>query len=46
MIGDKKTDMMFAKKCGIKSFLFKEDNLLKFIKKKNIQNDKQTKKKY
>ena len=34
MIGDQKTDMMFAKKCGIKGFFFKKGNLLDFIKKK------------
>ena len=34
MIGDKNTDMIFAKKCGIKGFFFKEKDLLKFIKKK------------
>ena len=36
MIGDQITDMQFAKKSGIKGFLFKEDNPLKFIKRKNI----------
>ena len=46
MIGDQITDMQFEKKIGIKGFLFKEDNPLKFIKRKNIQNDEQTKKKY
>tara|TARA_B100000902_G_scaffold394946_1_gene452382 strand:- start:24784 stop:25287 length:504 start_codon:yes stop_codon:yes gene_type:complete len=34
MIGDKKTDMLFAKKCAIKGFLFREKDLFKFIKKK------------
>ena len=33
MIGDQKTDMIFAKKSQIKGFLFKEKNLFKFIKK-------------
>ena len=33
MIGDKETDLKFAKNCGIKGMLFKEDNLYKFIKK-------------
>lgn len=33
MIGDQKTDMIFAKKSKIKGFLFKEKNLFKFIKK-------------
>ena len=32
MIGDQKTDMMFAKKSGIKGFLFKKKNLLTFVK--------------
>ena len=36
MIGDQKTDMEFAKNCNIKGFLFKEKNLLKFIKKKKF----------
>lgn len=33
MIGDQKTDMIFAKKSQIRGFLFKEKNLFKFIKK-------------
>lgn len=33
MIGDQKTDMIFAKKSQIKGLLFKEKNLFKFIKK-------------
>lgn len=36
MIGDQDTDMEFAKKSGIKGFLFKEKNLLKFIKSKKF----------
>ena len=35
MIGDQKTDMIFAKRCGVKGyFFFKNGNLLSFIKKK------------
>lgn len=34
MIGDQKTDMIFAKRAKIKGYLFKEKNLYKFIKKK------------
>lgn len=34
MIGDQKTDMEFAKKAKIKGFLFNENNLLTFVKKK------------
>jgi len=33
MIGDNETDILCAKNFGIKGFLFKENNLLKFIKK-------------
>jgi D-glycero-D-manno-heptose 1,7-bisphosphate phosphatase len=36
VIGDKEVDMLCAKNFGIKGFLFKESNLLKFIKKNNI----------
>ncbi len=36
MIGDQYTDMLFAKKSGIKGFMFKEKNLLKFIKSKKF----------
>ena len=32
MIGDQVTDMEFAKKSGIKGYLFKEKNLYKFVK--------------
>tara|TARA_B100000989_G_scaffold297640_1_gene284088 strand:+ start:10793 stop:11308 length:516 start_codon:yes stop_codon:yes gene_type:complete len=38
MIGDKKTDMIFAKKCGVKGFFFRKGNLFNFVK-KNIIND-------
>ena len=34
MIGDQITDRMFAKKSNLNFFMFKEDNLLKFVKKK------------
>ena len=34
MIGDQKTDMLFAKRCGVKGYFFKQGNLLNFIKKK------------
>lgn len=34
MIGDQKTDMQFALKSKIKGYLFKEDNLYNFVKKK------------
>ncbi len=34
MIGDQITDMLFAKKSGIKGFYFNEKNLYKFVKKK------------
>lgn len=34
MIGDQETDMEFAKKAGIKGFLYNKDNLYTFIKKK------------
>ena len=33
MIGDKRSDLKFAKNCGIKGLLFKENNLYTFIKK-------------
>ncbi len=33
MIGDQKTDMLFAKKSKIKGYLFNEENLYKFVKK-------------
>ena len=33
MVGDQKTDMQFAKKAGIKGYLFNEDDLYKFVKK-------------
>lgn len=33
LIGDQITDMQFAKKAGIKGYLFKKKNLYKFIKK-------------
>ena len=36
IIGDNETDMLCAKNFGIKGFLFKESNLLKFIEKNNI----------
>ena len=36
MIGDQKTDMIFAKRCGVKGYFFKNGNLLSFIKKKKI----------
>ena len=36
MIGDQTTDMEFAKRARIKGYLFKHDNLYKFIKNKNI----------
>ena len=36
MIGDQLTDMQFAKKSGIKGFLFKEKNLYSFIKSKKF----------
>jgi len=36
MIGDQFTDMQFAKKSGIKGFLFKKKNLYKFIKSKKF----------
>ena len=34
MVGDQKTDMLFAKKIKIKAFLFKNGSLYKFIKEK------------
>lgn len=34
MIGDQKTDMLFAKKSGIKGYLFNEKNLYLFLRKK------------
>ena len=34
MIGDKKTDMIFAKKAKISGYLFNEENLYEFVKKK------------
>ena len=37
MIGDQKTDMLFAKKSKIKGFLFKTDCLYKFIKNKILK---------
>ncbi len=36
MIGDKKTDMIFAKRCGVTGYFFKEKNLYEFFKKKLI----------
>ncbi|MAH99407.1 MAG: hypothetical protein CMA12_08775 [Euryarchaeota archaeon] len=36
MIGDQKSDMKFAKKSGIKGFLFKEKNLYEFVKSKKF----------
>ena len=36
MIGDQLTDMQFAKKSGIKGFLFKGKNLYSFIKSKKF----------
>ena len=36
IIGDKEIDMQCAKNFGIKGYLFKDSNLLKFIKKNNI----------
>ena len=36
MIGDQKTDMEFAKKSNLKSFLYKEKNLFNYILKKSI----------
>ena len=33
MVGDQNTDMQFAKKAGVKGYLFNEDNLYKFVKK-------------
>ena len=33
MIGDQKTDMIFAKKSHIRGFLFRSGNLLNFVKK-------------
>ena len=38
MIGDQITDMLFAKKSGIKGFYFNEKNLYKFVK-KNINEE-------
>ena len=37
MIGDQFTDIQFAKKSGIKGFLFKEKNLYAFIKSKKYK---------
>ena len=37
IIGDQKTDMEFAKKSGIKGYLFNKKNLYKFIKKLDIK---------
>jgi len=34
MIGDQKTDMLFAKKAKISGYLFNEENLYEFVKKK------------
>ena len=34
MVGDQKTDMLFAKKIKIKGLLFKDGSLYKFIKEK------------
>lgn len=36
MIGDKLTDMQFAKKSKIEGYLFNEKNLYKFVKKKFV----------
>lgn len=33
MIGDQKTDMLFAKRAGIKGYLFNQTDLYKFVKK-------------
>ena len=38
MIGDQKTDMTFARKAKISGYLFTEDNLHNFIKKKIFKN--------
>ena len=45
MIGDQKTDMLFAKKANISGYLFNEENLYEFVKKKvfhleNLKNNK------
>tara|TARA_B110000027_G_scaffold101752_1_gene107608 strand:+ start:961 stop:1494 length:534 start_codon:yes stop_codon:yes gene_type:complete len=40
MIGDQITDMQFAKKVGIKGYLFNQKDLYRFIKKINIPNMK------
>tara|TARA_B100000959_G_C14866075_1_gene576296 strand:+ start:23 stop:550 length:528 start_codon:yes stop_codon:yes gene_type:complete len=40
MIGDQKTDMVFAKRAKIKGYLFDEKNLHKFVKKRiNLDSD-------
>jgi D-glycero-D-manno-heptose 1,7-bisphosphate phosphatase len=36
MIGDQKTDMFFAKRAGIKGYLFNQTDLYKFVQKKII----------
>jgi histidinol-phosphate phosphatase family protein len=36
LIGDSESDMLCAKKFGIKGYLFNEDNLLSFVKKNNL----------
>ena len=36
MIGDQLTDMQFAKKSGIKAFLFRGKNLYSFVKSKKF----------
>ena len=33
MVGEQNTDMQFAKKAGIKGYLFNKNNLYKFVKK-------------
>ena len=38
MIGDRNVDMLFAKKSGIKGYLFQEKNLYSFCKKKLFSN--------
>lgn len=37
MIGDQRTDMIFAKKAKIKGYLFNENNLYKFVKNINLK---------
>ena len=40
MIGDRSVDMKFAKNAGIKGYLFKGNNLLKFVQKKYLIKNK------